>query len=81
MVHSPTPPSFSALVVHLGHREEFFFKMYLFTWLPQALVAACGSFWWCTGSVVGACGLSCTRACGIFVPRPGIEPTFPCIAR
>ena len=34
-----------------------------------------------TGSIVGACGLSCTRACGIFVPRPGIEPTFPCIAR
>ena len=44
MVHSPTPPSFSALVVHPVHREDFFFKTYLFTWLPQALVAACGSF-------------------------------------
>ena len=29
------------------------------------------------GSVVAACGLRCPAACGILVPRPGIEPTSP----
>ena len=29
------------------------------------------------GSVVAACGLSCSLACGILVPQPGIEPTSP----
>ena len=29
------------------------------------------------GSVVGARGLSCAMACGILVPRPGIERTEP----
>ena len=29
---------------------------------------------WCTGSVVVAHGLICPAACGILVPRPGIEP-------
>ena len=28
------------------------------------------------GSVVGAHGLSCLVACGILVPRPGIESVF-----
>ena len=31
------------------------------------------------GSVVVACGLSCPVACGILVPRPGIEPTSPAL--
>ena len=25
------------------------------------------------------CGLSCPRACGVLVPQPGIEPTFPAL--
>ena len=29
---------------------------------------------WCVGSVVVACGLSCSAACGILVPLPGIKP-------
>ena len=29
-----------------------------------------------TGSVVAVRQLSCPAACGILVPRPGIEPTF-----
>ena len=29
------------------------------------------------GSVVVGCGLSCSAACGILVPQPGTEPTFP----
>ena len=29
------------------------------------------------GSVVVVCGLSCLVACGILVPRPGIEPVSP----
>ena len=32
------------------------------------------------GSVVVARGLSCSVACGILVPRPGIEPTSPALA-
>ena len=45
-------------------------------------VAACGLLSSCgtwapehVGSVVVVCGLSCPAACGILVPRPGIEPT------
>ena len=30
-----------------------------------------------TGSVVAEHGLSCPAACGILVPRPGIEPVSP----
>ena len=69
----------------------FLFKnlfIYLFTWLHQVLVAACGLFVAAcgllsscgtqapehVGSVVAACGLSCPTACGILVPQPGIEP-------
>ena len=29
------------------------------------------------GSVVAACGLSCSEACGMLVPCPGIEPVSP----
>ena len=28
---------------------------------------------------LGACGLSCSAACGILVPRPGIEPASPAL--
>ena len=31
------------------------------------------------GSVVEAHGLSCPTACGVLVPRPGIEPTSPAL--
>ena len=31
------------------------------------------------GSVVARHGLSCPVACGILVPRPGIEPAFPAL--
>jgi hypothetical protein len=30
---------------------------------------------WCVGSVVLVHGFGCPEACGILVPRPGIEPT------
>ena len=33
----------------------------------------------CAGSVVAAYGLSCPEACGILVPRPGIEPVSPAL--
>ena len=32
-----------------------------------------------SSSVVVACELSCPAACGILVPRPGIEPTSPAL--
>ena len=31
------------------------------------------------GSVVEACGLRCSEACGILVPRPRIEPESPAL--
>ena len=34
---------------------------------------------WCTGSVVVAGGLSCSEACGILVPQPGMEPASPAL--
>ena len=33
----------------------------------------------CTGSVVAMCRLSCSVACGILVPWPGIEPASPAL--
>ena len=43
-------------------------------------LSSCGA--WapgCVGSVVVVHGLSCPAACGILVPRPGIEPTSPAL--
>ena len=34
---------------------------------------------WSMGSVVVACRLGCTEACGIFILQPGIEPTSPAL--
>ena len=65
----------------------------LFIWLPQVLVATFGIFVAVlgflsscdalaledTGSVVAVCRLSCLVACGILVPRPGIEPESPAL--
>ena len=49
------------------HSFFFFFNIYLFIycWLCQVLVVARR--------------LSCPAACGILVPRPGIEPTSPAL--
>ena len=33
----------------------------------------------CVGSVAVVRGLGCPAACGILVPRPGTEPTFPAL--
>ena len=33
----------------------------------------------CESSIVVARGLSCAAACGILVPRPGIEPASPAL--
>ena len=73
----------------------FFKKIYLFIyfWLHQVLVVArrpfvavCRLLSSCgaqapkrAGSVVVAHGLSCPVACGILVPRPGIEPVSPAL--
>ena len=63
----------------------FVFLKYLFIQLHQVLVAACGIFHCGTrapedaGSVVAARRLSCPTACGILVPRPGIEPVSPAL--
>ena len=66
----------------------FFFLIFIYFWLCWVLVAArgisvlaCGLLSSCgvqapecVGSVAAARGLSCPVACGILVPRPGIEP-------
>ena len=67
----------------------FFFNI-LFLYFLAALCVSCGtqdlSLWhvgfslvWRTSSVVVAHGLSCHVACGILVPRPGIEPASPAL--
>ena len=50
----------------------FFFFFFWFAWALQSTTCA---------SLVAVPGLSCPKACGILVPRTGIEPAFPCIAR
>ena len=74
---------------------RIYFLKFLFIWLLRVLVAAHGIFhrgawalsswrvgssWQCAGfSLVVVHGLSCPVACGIPVPRPGIEPTSPAL--
>ena len=51
--------------------------LYLFTWLHCILLAAHGTFVVSlqhTDPLVGVHGLSCSMACGILDPQPGIEP-------
>ena len=47
-------------------------------WAPECMgsvVCNTRTLWLrCVSSVVAACRLSCPMACGILVPRPGIEP-------
>jgi len=72
----------------------FSFFKYLLIWLLPVLVVArgnlvasctishCGvrTLWlWCVGSVVAACELSYSMACGILVPPPGIELVSPAL--
>ena len=71
----------------------FFFNIFYF-WPHQLLVIARGIFrcdaqalqrreqpqWlWCVSSIVVAHGLSFSAACGVLVPRPGIEPGSPAL--
>ena len=69
--------------------------VFIYFWLSRVLVAARrifvaahGSSLRCVGfslvvaragSVVAACELSCSAACGILVPLPGIEPMPPAL--
>ena len=55
-------------------RLDSFFKKYLFIYL---FIGCIRSWLQHTGSFVATRGLSCPAACGILVPRPGIEPTSP----
>ena len=56
-------------------------NIYLFIWLCQALVAACKVFIeFGVGSADLAHRLSCSIACGILIPRPGVEPVSPALA-
>ena len=64
------------------HSFTYLFK--IFVWLCRVLVAAYRIF--CKDSLVEArrfrscvCRLSCSTACGILVPQPGIEPTSPAV--
>ena len=56
----------------------FFLSIYVFIYLTrEVLVVARGDL--CRGSVVvgHGCGPSCSVACGVLVPWPGIEPASP----
>ena len=62
---------------------RLFFPLYLFIWLLLVLVTTHRIFpcsMWapeCMGSVVAACRLSCSGACGILVPQPGDQSFIP----
>ena len=50
-----------------------------YTDLSWYVDSSCGTqaqYLWCAGSVLVACRLSCSVACGILVPWPGIEPAY-----
>ena len=74
---------FHAVITLLSLHCLFKIYIYLFTWLCWASVAVlglsrCGT--WAlehVGLVAVACRLSCSVACGILVPQPGIEPASP----
>ena len=60
--------------------------LFIYFWLHRVLVVARGLLCSCgtqapeqVGSLVATPGLSCPMACGILVPRPGTEPTFPAL--
>ena len=56
----------------------FFFNIYLFIWLPQVLVAACGIFSCSMWTLrCGMLAFSCSM--WILVPWPGIEPGPPAL--
>ena len=57
----------------------------LFIWLYQVLGRHAGSLLHHVKTFIAVCGLSscgpvtCSTACGILIPRPGIEPTSPAL--
>ena len=76
--------------MHVSFFFKFLKNIYLFIWLSLVLVAAHGIFRcsarallpctsfslvWHAGLVASSCGM----ACGILVPRPGIEPESPAL--
>ena len=61
----------------------FFFKkkniyIYLFGWVGSQLWQG-GSALKHRDSIVAAPGFSCSKACEILIPQPGIEPMFPAL--
>ena len=63
--------------------STFLKKILIYFYLCVYLAALGFNCWswdlWCTGSVVEACGLSCSAACGILDPRQGIELVSPAL--
>ena len=55
-------------------------KVYLFIWLYWVFIVSRGIFSvWRSDSVLMACGLSCSVACGILVPQPDIDAACPAL--
>ena len=52
----------------------FFFKLFMYIWLHWVLVVANGFI-----GCLRAWGLRCPEACGILIPRPGMEPVSPAL--
>ena len=59
----------------------FFLKKYLFGCMAHGIfIISCRILTlWLTDSLVAMLRLSCSAACGIYVPRPGIEPVSPAL--
>ena len=62
-----------------AHLSIKLLKNYLFIWLNQIFLASWGLSLQCMDSLVVAHGLSCSVACGILVPGPGVEPASPAL--
>ena len=75
------PPYCEALLEN-SNFQILFFLIFIYLLFLAVLGLSCGTQdlqLWHAGSVVVALGLSCPVACGILVPRPGIEPTSPAL--
>ena len=78
LLHSPTP-------LLRNQQDLSFLNMYFIISLAKSGLSCssrgprCGMqlLWLYTGSLVVACGLSCPAACGILVPQPKMELTYP----
>ena len=79
----PTPQLKASILWHLAFFVVQLSHPYMTTRSYTVLLGEVGgALGLCCGkqsSLVAACRLNCPLACGVLVPRPGIEPEFPAL--